>query len=69
MSVLSKKLFEALEKLNEMGQLLFVVNNLSDLTENDKKNLKGLAMKKDTQMLKALETFKLDRNLDNLKRK
>ena len=69
MSGVSKKLFDTLDKLNEMGQLLLVVNNLSDVSDSDKKDLKSLAIKKDAQMLKSLETFKIDRNIDSLKRR
>lgn len=67
MSGFSKRLFEALEKLNEMGQLLLVVNNLPKISENDKRDLKSLAIKKDPQMLRSLEKFKIDHNVDAIR--
>ena len=66
MSGFSKRLFDALDKLNEMGQLLLVVNNLPNFSESEKKDLKSLAISKDQKMLKSLTLFKKDHNIEIL---
>jgi Ca2+-binding EF-hand superfamily protein len=68
MSVFTKRLFEALDKLNEMGQLLLVVNNLNQISEEQRKELKNLAIVKDSRMLKALEGFKKDHDEQSLRK-
>ena len=66
MSGFSKRLFDTLDKLNEMGQLLLVVNNLPNFSESEKKDLKSLAISKDQKMLKSLTLFKKDHNIEIL---
>ncbi|CAG9326717.1 unnamed protein product [Blepharisma stoltei] len=66
MATLSKRLFESLEKLNEMGQLLLVANNISGISEGERNAFKELAIQKHPGMLAGLEVFKLDRNTDLL---
>lgn len=62
MATFSKRLFESLDKLNEMGQLLLVTNNIQGVTEPERNAFKELAIQKHPGMLAGLQVFKLDRN-------
>jgi Ca2+-binding EF-hand superfamily protein len=66
MASFSRRLYESLTNLNTMSQLLLVVNNIKGITEEDRAQLKSLALQQDSRLIAAVEVFKLDRSSENL---
>jgi len=69
MASISSRVYESLQKLNELGQLLLVINNLRGISEDERNSFKQKAIKKDPTMIAALEEFKLDKNPEKLVQK
>lgn len=59
-------LSDSFTKLNEIGQMLLLINNMPILSHEEINSLKELATKKDPEMTKTLNQFKTDQNFDVL---
>lgn len=66
MASFSRRLYDSLSNLNTMSQLLLVVNNIRGISEDERTQLKSLALKQDSRLAASIEVFKLDRSAENL---
>ena len=66
MSAQINTLSHSFTKLNEIGQMLLLINNMPILSPSEIDLLKELATKKDPEMTKSLNQFKTDQNFDIL---
>lgn len=66
MSAQVSTLSESFTRLNEIGQMLLLINNMPILSPLEKNSLKELATKKSPDMLKSLNQYKTDQNFELL---